>query len=177
MNLSTPIYCFTRLLCSPIHHPTSYTLRAERSEEAEKKLQTPARKNTSTSNSPTFFKNVIKGESAGKDFRHMFSDQKTLETQKMLGALFDLLKIPRTQLMKYVTQHINLYDYLYTPRHEIYNTIKDKMGWEKTVDTFEHMDCQLHEPPILHPNTQNTPTHHRNTIQQRPHQTRTNDPG
>ena len=101
-----------------------------------------------TSNSPSFFKNVVKGEPLEKDFSQMFSDQKTLEIQKMLGALSDLLKIPRTRLMRYVTQHIGLYDYLYTPRNEVYRIIKDKMGWEKSVDTFEHMDCQLHEIPF-----------------------------
>lgn len=47
-----------------------------------------------------------------------------------------------------MTQHISLYDYIYTPRDEVYETIKKEMGWEKSADAFEHLDCELHDIPF-----------------------------
>lgn len=56
----------------------------------------------------------------------------------------ELLRLPNPML----TNRIALYDYIDANYDEIYNTIKQEMGWKKPVDQFEHMDCILHEIPF-----------------------------
>ncbi|MCD4843036.1 MAG: hypothetical protein K8R25_00950 [Methanosarcinales archaeon] len=102
----------------------------------------------SGSNSPSFFKSVIKGEPIEKDFRQLFSDIRTLETHLMFGALCDIINFPRTKIMRFIPQYVGIYDYIYKPYPKIIEILKTEMGWGKLGDTIEHLDCALHGIPF-----------------------------
>lgn len=52
-------------------------------------------------------------------------------------------------LMKFVPQHIGMYDYVYLPYTEIIQVIKKEMGWSDFGGTAEHLDCELHDVPFF----------------------------
>jgi len=54
--------------------------------------------------------------------------------------------------MRFVPQHIGMYDYIYLPVNEIIGIIKAEMGWSDYGGTAEHLDCELHNVPF-HKNT------------------------
>jgi hypothetical protein len=59
-----------------------------------------------------------------------------------------LLRMSPKFLMKFFPQAINLYDYVYKPYPEVIDLIKSEMGWKSHEESFEHLDCRLHEIPF-----------------------------
>lgn len=90
-----------------------------------------------------FMKKVVTGETLEKDVGPILLNF-TSNIQKIIRITCELLRLPNPML----TNRIALYDYIDTNYDEIYNTIKQEMGWKKPVDQFEHMDCILHEIPF-----------------------------
>lgn len=109
-------------------------------------------KGISTLNTPAYFENVIKGSGVYERFKHLARFKNKLERQKIMGGICDILKIPRTFLMRFIPQHIGMYDYIYLPVGEIIGIIKKEMGWSDFGGSAEHMDCELHDVPF-HKNT------------------------
>jgi hypothetical protein len=96
-------------------------------------------------NTASYFGNVIRKTEVEKRFRHFSAHKRRLENQKIAGGILDVLGISRALLMRYVPQHIGLYDYVYKPYPEIIDIIKREMNWKDTAETVEHLDCELHD--------------------------------
>jgi len=99
----------------------------------------------SGSNSSFFFDRVIRSEKVEENFR-MFKRSGHLRMELFKLAL--LFRLSPKSLMKFFPQAINLYDYFYKPYPEIIDILKKEMGWKSHKDTFEHLDCRLHEIPF-----------------------------
>lgn len=97
---------------------------------------------------PSYFANVLSGTGIEDKFKHFYSNKYKIEFQKILTGISDILKIPRITLMRFVPQHINLYDYIYKPYPEIVELIKEQMGWSDASKSIEHLDCELHNIPF-----------------------------
>lgn len=106
-------------------------------------------KETSSLNTASYFANVLKGTENENIFKHLSSQKYSLEFQKIVGGLSDILKIPRTFLMRFIPQHIGLYDYIYLPYPEIIEIIKREMRWKDNCGSIEHLDCELHDIPFF----------------------------
>jgi len=113
-------------------------------------------KGISTLNTPSYYLNILKNSKLLNQFKHMARFKTSLEFQKTMGGICDILNIPRISLMKYVPQHIGMYDYIYLPYTEILDVIKREMGWSDFGGTVEHLDCDLHDVPF-HKNTLKVP--------------------
>lgn len=98
---------------------------------------------------PSYFSNIIKKEGIEPQFSHFARNKNTLEWQKGVGALCDMAGIPRKHLMRFVPQHVLLYDYIYKPYPEIVAILKSEMGWSDHQDSVEHLDCELHDVPFF----------------------------
>ena len=105
-------------------------------------------KEASSLNTASYFANVLKNTKAEKKFAHFAGHKHRLEIQKILGGVCDIIKIPRTFLMRFMTQHIGLYDYIYKPFPEVANLIRAEMQWNDGSKTLEHLDCELHDIPF-----------------------------
>lgn len=106
-------------------------------------------KELGTLNTPSYYANVLHGSDVENKFKHMARFKGTLERQKIVGGLADILSIRRHKIMKYVPQHIGLYDYMYLPVQEIISILKQEMGWSDFGGTAEHLDCELHDVPFF----------------------------
>ena len=106
-------------------------------------------KGVSVLNTPAYYENVIKGTSVYERFKHLARYKNKLERQKIIGGVSDILGIPRSSLMRFVPQHIGMYDYIYLPYTEIIPLIKIEMGWSDFGGTAEHLDCELHDVPFF----------------------------
>jgi hypothetical protein len=100
-------------------------------------------------NSASYFANVIKKTKAEKIFFHFYNKKHKSEFQKIAGGICDILGIPRTTLMRFIPQHIAMYDYIYKPFPEIVNIIKKEMNWSDAHGAVEHLDCELHDVPFF----------------------------
>ena len=100
-------------------------------------------------NTASYFGNVLKGTKSENKFKQFYSEKHKLEFQKIIGGVSDIFKIPRTFLMRFVPQHIGMYDYIYLPFTEILEIIKKEMGWADSSGTVEHLDCELHDVPFF----------------------------
>lgn len=109
-------------------------------------------KELATLNTPSYYRNVIKGSAIHRRFFHLARYKSTLEIQKILGGLADILGFKRSAIMSFVPQHIGMYDYIYLPVNEIISIIKKEMGWSDFGGVAEHLDCDLHDVPF-HKNT------------------------
>lgn len=99
----------------------------------------------SGSNSSFFFDRVIRGEKVEPRFR-MFRKSGFSRMEWFKVAL--LFKLSPRLLMGFLPQAVNLYDYFYKPYPEIIALLKKEMGWSPQDDSFEHLDCSLHEIPF-----------------------------
>lgn len=106
-------------------------------------------KSISTLNTPAYFENVIKGTGVHEKFKHLAQYKNKLERQKIAGGIYDILGFPRKHLMKFVPQHIGMYDYIYLPFTEIIQIIKREMGWSDFGGSAEHLDCEMHDVPFF----------------------------
>ena len=120
-------------------------------------------KETSSLNTASYFENVIKGSPAREQFKHFSRNKHSLEFQKIVGGISDILKIPRSSLMRFVPQHIGMYDYIYKPYPEIIKILKNQMGWSDGSGKAEHLDCELHDAPF-YMNTIKIPNITKNTF-------------
>lgn len=105
-------------------------------------------KEVSSLNTASYFANVIKNTPANKKFSHFARHKHQLEFQKIAGGVCDILRIPRTSLMRFIPQHIGMYDYIYKPFPEIISIIKKEMNWNDGSGAIEHLDCELHDVPF-----------------------------
>ena len=105
-------------------------------------------KEVSSLNTASYFANVIRGTEAGKKFSHFSAGRRSGELRKIAGAVPDILGISRTRFMRFMTQHIGMYDYLYKPYPEIIEIIKREMKWSDYSGSAEHLDCELHDIPF-----------------------------
>lgn len=105
-------------------------------------------KETSTLNTASYFRSVIRNTAAEKKFRHIARGGSRYEFQKIAGGLCDILKIKRTAIMRFVPQHIGMYDYVYLPYPEIVEILKREMNWDDGSGKVEHLDCELHNVPF-----------------------------
>lgn len=99
-------------------------------------------------NTASYFGNVLKGTDSDNKFRRLYSEKHKLEFQKIISGVSDVFKIPRTTLMRFIPQHIGMYDYIYLPFTEIIEIIKKEMGWSDASGSVEHLDCELHDVPF-----------------------------
>ncbi len=83
-------------------------------------------KEVSSLNTASYFANVIKGTEAGGKFKYLSTNKHKLEFQKIAGGICDILGIKRTALMRFIPQHIGMYDYIYLPFNEIINILNPK---------------------------------------------------
>ncbi len=120
-------------------------------------------KELSSLNTPAYFENVIRKTSVHKSFRYFSENKFSLEIQKIIGGIADIFGIQRTSLMRYYTQHIGMYDYVYRPYPEIIELIKKKMNWNDGAGKAEHLDCELHDIPFFM-NTLKLPNITKNTF-------------
>jgi hypothetical protein len=95
-------------------------------------------------NSPSMFGKVVKDLDNRTAFSQFYKNKIGNDLNKAVGAVLDILKIPRTAMMRYVPQHVGLYDYIYLPYTEIVEILKSEMGWNDVEGTVEHLDCSLH---------------------------------
>lgn len=100
-------------------------------------------------NTASYFGNVLKGTDSDNKFRRLYSEKHKLEFQKIVSGVSDVFKIPRTTLMRFIPQHIGMYDYIYLPFTEIIEIIKKEMGWSDGSGSVEHLDCELHDVPFF----------------------------
>jgi hypothetical protein len=105
-------------------------------------------KEVSSLNTASYFANVIRGTDAGNKFRYLSADKNKLEFQKIAGGICDILGIKRTALMRFIPQHIGMYDYIYLPFTEIIDILKCEMNWSDAAGSVEHLDCHLHDIPF-----------------------------
>jgi len=106
-------------------------------------------KGVSSLNTPAYFANVIKGTEAYEKFGYLSSNKHKLELQKITGGIADILGIKRTTLMRFIPQHLGMYDYIYKPFTEIIEIIKKEMKWSDHAGSVEHLDCELHDIPFF----------------------------
>lgn len=99
----------------------------------------------SGSNSSFFFNRVIRGEKIENKFK-MFRLGGHARIELFKFAL--LFRLSPKFLMRFIPQAINLYDYIYKPYPEVISLLKTEMGWKSYEDSFEHLDCRLHEIPF-----------------------------
>jgi hypothetical protein len=102
-------------------------------------------KEMSSLNTASYISNVLKGTPGENKFRYLSSDKHKLEFQKIAGGIADILNIPRTRLMRFIPQHIGMYDYVYLPFTEIVDILKREMKWSDNTGSVEHLDCYLHD--------------------------------
>lgn len=105
-------------------------------------------KEISSLNTASYFHKVIKDNPIQPIFKHFARNKHKLEFQKIAGGITDLLGIPRVSLMRFIPQHIGMYDYLYKPYLEVISIIKKEMGWRDGAGKAEHLDCELHDIPF-----------------------------
>jgi len=106
-------------------------------------------KEVSSLNTASYFANVIKGTGAEKKFDYLSANRHKLEFQKIAGGITDILGIPRTALMRFIPQHIGMYDYIYRPFPEIVEILKREMKWSDNKGVAEHLDCDMHDVPFF----------------------------
>ena len=106
-------------------------------------------KDITSVNTPTYFANVIKNSEVENAFYHFARNKYSLELQKIIGGISDILKVKRGLFMRFFTQHIGLYDYVYKPFPEIIDIIKKEMKWDDGVGSAEHLDCEMHDVPFF----------------------------
>ena len=99
-------------------------------------------------NTPSFVKNVTRNEKVERQVHQLSSDRLHLEMQKIAGGICDVIGIPRFRLMRFSTQYVGMYDYIYKPYPEIVKILEDEMGWRSAHDSVEHLDCDLHGIPF-----------------------------
>jgi len=99
-------------------------------------------------NTASYFAKVINGTDVDHKFCHFARNKFKLEFQKIAGGITDILGIPRTSLMRFIPQHIGLYDYIYLPFTRIVEIIKKEMKWSDASGSPEHLDCELHDVPF-----------------------------
>lgn len=105
-------------------------------------------KEVSSLNTASYFANVIKETASEEKFRHLSTNKNKLEFQKIAGGVCDILGIKRTTLMRFIPQHIGIYDYIYLPFHEIIEILRKEMNWSDSKGSIEHLDCDLHDVPF-----------------------------
>ena len=105
-------------------------------------------KEVSNLHTASYFEKVINRTNAEILFKHFSSQKYKSEFQKIIGGIADIFKIPRTMLMHILPQYVGLYDYIYSPYTEIIEIIKKEMGWGDTPNSYEHLDCELHNIPF-----------------------------
>jgi tRNA(Ile)-lysidine synthase TilS/MesJ len=106
-------------------------------------------KEISSLNTASYFANVIRGTETEKKFNYLSSNKYKLEFQKIAGGICDILGITRTSLMRFIPQHIGMYDYIYLPFNEIIDILKKEMKWNDASGSIEHLDCHLHDVPFF----------------------------
>jgi hypothetical protein len=106
-------------------------------------------KEVSSLNTASYFANVIKGTGAEKKFDYLSANRHKLEFQKIAGGITDIMGIPRTAIMRFIPQHIGMYDYIYRPFPEIVEILKKEMLWSDNKGTMEHLDCDMHDVPFF----------------------------
>ncbi len=105
-------------------------------------------KEVTSLNTASYFANVIKGTVSQESFGHFAGNKHRLELQKIAGGIADIFGISRTAMMKFIPQHVGMYDYLYKPFPEIVEIIRREMGWKDASGSVEHLDCELHDIPF-----------------------------
>ncbi|MBN2862966.1 MAG: hypothetical protein JXN62_07380 [Bacteroidales bacterium] len=105
-------------------------------------------KEVSNLNTASYFANVVRDTKAEKKFSHFSAGRRRGELKKIVGAIPDILGISRSRTMRFMTQHIGLYDYIYKPYTEIIEIIKREMKWSDHSGSVEHLDCELHDIPF-----------------------------
>jgi len=105
-------------------------------------------KEISSLNTASYFDNVINGTDSDPKFKYLSLNKHKLEFQKIAGGLNDILGIKRTSFMRFIPQHIGMYDYIYKPFPEIIEIIKKEMRWSDHSGSIEHLDCELHDIPF-----------------------------
>jgi len=120
-------------------------------------------KETSTLNTASYFENVVRNTPAWSKFRHFARNKHRLEFEKIMGGIADIFGVSRIWLMRFIPQHIGMYDYIYKPYPEIIKILKDEMGWNDGAGKAEHLDCDLHDVPF-YMNTLKIPNISRNTF-------------
>ena len=95
------------------------------------------------------FSRVIQNSEAKDKYSHLAGRAKTLEFQKIAGGVCDILGLPRSALMRFIPQHIGLYDYIYKPYPEIIAILKSELKWSDAAGSAEHLDCELHDVPFF----------------------------
>jgi hypothetical protein len=105
-------------------------------------------KEVSSLNTASYFANVIRGTGSEKKFKYLYANKYKLEFQKIAGGVCDILGIKRTFLMRFIPQHIGMYDYIYLPFNEIIGILKKEMNWKDDSGCTEHLDCHLHDVPF-----------------------------
>ena len=105
-------------------------------------------KEVSGLNTASYFANVIRGTDVESKFGYLSANKNKLEFQKIVGGICDIFGIKRTSLMRFIPQHIGMYDYLYLPFNEIVDILKREMKWSDASGSVEHLDCYLHDIPF-----------------------------
>jgi hypothetical protein len=105
-------------------------------------------KEVSSLNTASYFKNVIRGTDVESKFSYLSANKNKLEFQKIAGGFCDILGIKRTTMMRFIPQHIGMYDYVYLPFPDIIDIIKSDMKWSDASGSVEHLDCHLHNIPF-----------------------------
>jgi hypothetical protein len=120
-------------------------------------------KEVTSLNTASYFANVIKNNQVNNQFSHFSRNKHSLELQKIIGGIADIFRIRRTSLMRFIPQHIGLYDYIYKPYPEIIKILKEEMGWSDGSGKAEHLDCELHDVPF-YKDTMRIPNISKNTF-------------
>jgi tRNA(Ile)-lysidine synthase TilS/MesJ len=105
-------------------------------------------KEVSGLNTAAYFSNVIRGSEIRSSFSHFARYKRRLEFQKITGGILDIFGIRRSRLMRFIPQHIGMYDYIYKPYPEIIDIIRKEMRWNDFSGSVEHLDCELHDIPF-----------------------------
>ena len=100
-------------------------------------------------NTASYFANVLKGTEVENKYNYLSRDKYKQEFQKIAGGITDIFGLKRTSLMRFVPQHIGMYDYVYKPFPEIVEKIKKEMRWSDHFGSVEHLDCELHNVPTF----------------------------
>jgi len=105
-------------------------------------------KEVSSLHTPSYFANVLKGTDSEERFNFLSSNKYKLEFQRITGGILDILGLKRSSLMRFFSQHLALYDYIYKPYPEIIEILKREMNWKDVFGFIEHLDCELHDVPF-----------------------------
>ncbi|MCK4976751.1 MAG: hypothetical protein KAS36_07465, partial [Anaerolineales bacterium] len=97
---------------------------------------------------PSYVRNVFKGEPIAEKFSQLSHNRFRLEIQKGIGAICDIMGVPRATIMRVCPQHIRFYDYIYEPYNKIVAILEREMRWSDAHGTVEHLDCVLHGIPL-----------------------------